>query len=60
MEKIPTNSTIEKAKEILRVEKILLSNYPEYAGKLLIETKKGHTVFSKKDSDDVSQVLVLS
>ncbi len=42
------------------VEKIVTNNYPKYKGKLIIETKRGHTVFSKKDSDDTAQVLVMS
>jgi len=42
------------------VEKIVTNNYPKYKGKLIIETKRGHIVFSKKDSDDSPQVLVMS
>lgn len=42
------------------VEKILVNNYPKYKGQLTIETKRGHTVFSKKDSDDTPQVLAMS
>lgn len=42
------------------VEKIVTNNYPKYRDRLIIETKRGHTVFSKKDSDDTPQVLVMS
>jgi len=42
------------------VEKIITNNYPQYKGKLVIEIKRGHTVFSKIGSDDTPQVLVMS
>jgi len=42
------------------IEKILVNNYPKYKDQLIIETKRGHTVFSKKNSDDTPQVLVMS
>ena len=42
------------------VEKIITNNYPQYKGKLLIGKKRGHAVFSKTDSDDTPQVLVMS
>lgn len=42
------------------IEKILVSNYPGYKDKIVAETKRGHTVFSKKDSGDTPQVLVMS
>jgi hypothetical protein len=42
------------------VEKNLINNYPKYKGQLIIESKRGHTVFSKKNSNDTPQVLVMS
>jgi uncharacterized protein YaiE (UPF0345 family) len=42
------------------VEKILINNYPKYKGDLIIEIKRGHTVFSKNNSNDTPQVLAMS
>jgi len=42
------------------IERVLISNYPGYKDKLIIKTKRGHSVFSKEESNDTPQVLVMS
>jgi len=42
------------------VKKILISNYPEYDGRLVVEIKRGRAIFTKIDSNDSSQVLLTS
>ncbi len=42
------------------VSKVLVSNYPEYSDRIITEVKENYAVFSKKDSDDGPQVLLMS
>lgn len=42
------------------VKKVLISNYPEYDGRLVVEIKKGWVIFTKIDSNDAPQVLLTS
>jgi len=42
------------------IEKILTNNYPEYIDRVLINEQGRHVTFTKKDSDDTEQVLLVS
>ncbi len=42
------------------LKKILVSNYPEYDNRILMETVRGRLVFTKEGSDDAPQVLLTS
>lgn len=42
------------------IKKILISNYPEYADRLIVEVKRGYSVFTKLDSSDEPQMLLTS
>ena len=42
------------------LKKILVSNYPEYKNRILMETVRGRLVFTKEGSDDAPRVLLTS
>ncbi|MBP6945571.1 hypothetical protein KBB85_06160 [Patescibacteria group bacterium] len=42
------------------VKKVLVGNYPEYSGRLVLEKKADYMTFSKSDSEDPPQVLLIS
>jgi len=42
------------------IEKILVSNYPDYLGRIVVEKKGDHFVFTKKDSEDAPQALLMA
>ncbi len=44
----------------LVLKKILVSNYPEYENRIVIETVRGRSVFTKSGSSDAPQVLLIS
>jgi hypothetical protein len=44
----------------MEIQRILVSNYPEYAGKIKTETIRGRVVFTKDGSMDGPQLLLLS
>lgn len=44
----------------MEIRRILVSNYPEYAGKIITETIRGRAVFTKEGSTDGPQLLLLS